>query len=73
MILPKKLTFILICLCFLIGIAAAAEVPEITWMKTYGGDKDEQILTLYLKSGSNYKKMELEKLSFVPLVGKKGW
>ncbi len=37
------------------------------------GDKKEQILTLYLKENDHFRKIELEKLKFVPLVGKKGW
>ncbi len=37
------------------------------------GNKEEQILTLFLKEGQGVKKMELETLSFVPLVGKRGW
>lgn len=37
------------------------------------GDQDQQTLTLFLKTGVRYKKFELEKLSFVPLVGKRGW
>jgi protein-L-isoaspartate(D-aspartate) O-methyltransferase len=37
------------------------------------GTKDEQILTMYIREGSAFKKIELEKLSFVPLIGKHGW
>ena len=37
------------------------------------GNKDEQILTLYLKSNDIIKIIEIEKLKFVPLVGKEGW
>ena len=37
------------------------------------GNKEEQILTLYLKSNDIIKINEIEKLKFVPLVGKEGW
>jgi protein-L-isoaspartate(D-aspartate) O-methyltransferase len=37
------------------------------------GDREEQMLTLYLKSGETVKKIEIEKLKFVPLVGNEGW
>ena len=37
------------------------------------GNKEEQILTLYLKSNDIIKIIEIEKLKFVPLVGKEGW
>lgn len=37
------------------------------------GNKEEQTLTLYLKSDDRIKIIEIEKLKFVPLVGKEGW
>ncbi len=37
------------------------------------GDRDEQTLTLYLKDGNHFKEMEIARLSFVPLAGRKGW
>ncbi len=38
------------------------------------GDKDAQILTFYLKDHNNsLKKIEIETLNFVPLLGRKGW
>jgi protein-L-isoaspartate(D-aspartate) O-methyltransferase len=37
------------------------------------GDKEEQILTMFVKQGDNVKRFELEKLSFVPLIGQNGW
>jgi len=37
------------------------------------GTKDEQMLTMYVKEGGSYKKLELQKLSFVPLIGQHGW
>jgi protein-L-isoaspartate(D-aspartate) O-methyltransferase len=37
------------------------------------GDENEQILTLYVNKEAGFRKFELEKLSFVPLVGKQGW
>lgn len=37
------------------------------------GSREEQILTMFIKQGSSYKKIELEKLSFVPLIGQNGW
>jgi protein-L-isoaspartate(D-aspartate) O-methyltransferase len=65
----------------IIVTAGAPVIPEnlITQLKPEGkllipvGNQDEQILTLYLKMESGYRKFELEKLSFVPLVGKQGW
>jgi protein-L-isoaspartate(D-aspartate) O-methyltransferase len=37
------------------------------------GDKEEQMLTLFLKDEDVVKKIEIEKLNFVPLVGRRGW
>ena len=37
------------------------------------GDREEQMLTLYLKNENSIKKIEIEKLKFVPLIGKEGW
>jgi len=37
------------------------------------GNRDEQTLTLYLKDGNHFKEMEIARLSFVPLAGRKGW
>ena len=37
------------------------------------GDREEQMLTLFLKHDDIIKKIEIEKLKFVPLVGKEGW
>lgn len=48
-------------------------------LKDYGrllipvGNKEEQMLTLYLKNLDTVKKIEVEKLVFVPLLGKEGW
>jgi len=65
----------------IIVTAGAPVVPEnlMTQLKADGrllipvGNKEEQILTLYMKDGEKFKKMELERLSFVPLEGKRGW
>lgn len=38
------------------------------------GNKEEQVLTLYIKeSPETFKKIEIETLRFVPLLGRKGW
>jgi protein-L-isoaspartate(D-aspartate) O-methyltransferase len=37
------------------------------------GTKDEQMLTMYIREGASYTKIEIEKLSFVPLIGQYGW
>ncbi|MBN1406879.1 MAG: protein-L-isoaspartate(D-aspartate) O-methyltransferase [Calditrichaceae bacterium] len=37
------------------------------------GNKDEQMLTLYIKNNDTFKKIQIEKLKFVPLVGNGGW
>ena len=37
------------------------------------GDKEEQMLTLFIRKGTSFTKMEIEKLSFVPLIGRYGW
>ncbi len=37
------------------------------------GSKDEQMLTMYIREGASYTKIEIEKLSFVPLIGQYGW
>ncbi len=37
------------------------------------GNKKEQMLTLYLKHKDMVKIIEIEKLKFVPLLGKEGW
>jgi protein-L-isoaspartate(D-aspartate) O-methyltransferase len=37
------------------------------------GEKEEQMLTLFLKDEDVVKKIEIEKLNFVPLVGRRGW
>ncbi len=37
------------------------------------GGKEEQLLTLYTKTQDSYKISEIEKLNFVPLIGKDGW
>jgi len=65
----------------IIVTAGAPVIPEnlMTQLKADGrllipvGNKEEQILTLYMKDGDKFKKMELERLSFVPLKGKRGW
>ena len=38
------------------------------------GNKEQQVLTLYIKESSkSFKKIEIETLRFVPLLGRKGW
>ncbi len=37
------------------------------------GDKNNQMLTLFLKTEQEIRRIELEPLSFVPLIGKHGW
>jgi len=37
------------------------------------GSKDEQMLTMFIRQGESFTKMEIEKLSFVPLIGQFGW
>jgi protein-L-isoaspartate(D-aspartate) O-methyltransferase len=37
------------------------------------GSKDEQMLTMFIKQGASFTKIEIEKLSFVPLIGQFGW
>lgn len=37
------------------------------------GTREEQTLTMYIKTDNEITKTELEKLKFVPLCGKKGW
>jgi len=37
------------------------------------GTKDEQILTMFIRNGDTFKTIEMEKLSFVPLIGQRGW
>jgi protein-L-isoaspartate(D-aspartate) O-methyltransferase len=37
------------------------------------GSKDQQMLTMYIRQADTFKKFELEKLSFVPLIGQHGW
>jgi protein-L-isoaspartate(D-aspartate) O-methyltransferase len=37
------------------------------------GNKEEQMLTLHIKSNDSLKIIEIEKLKFVPLIGKEGW
>jgi len=37
------------------------------------GEREEQVLTLYLKEKDSFKKLELENLKFVPLRGREGW
>lgn len=37
------------------------------------GDRDKQMLTMFIRTGESYKKFEIEKLSFVPLIGQHGW
>lgn len=37
------------------------------------GSKDEQMLTLYIREDDSFRTIELEKLSFVPLIGRNGW
>ena len=37
------------------------------------GDRKEQMLTLFLKHDNTIKKIEIEKLKFVLLLGKEGW
>lgn len=37
------------------------------------GDRNQQILTMFIKQDNSYRKIEIEKLSFVPLIGQDGW
>ncbi|MCB0282007.1 MAG: protein-L-isoaspartate(D-aspartate) O-methyltransferase [Calditrichae bacterium] len=37
------------------------------------GDRNQQILTMFIKQDNEFKKIEIEKLSFVPLIGQDGW
>ena len=37
------------------------------------GTKDEQMLTMFVREGNSYKEFEIERLSFVPLIGQHGW
>ena len=37
------------------------------------GTKDEQMLTMFVRKNNTYTKFEIEKLSFVPLIGQNGW
>lgn len=37
------------------------------------GGRDEQMLTMFIRTGETFKKIELEKLTFVPLIGQQGW
>ena len=37
------------------------------------GNRDEQMLTMFIRERDSYKKFELEKLAFVPLIGQHGW
>jgi len=37
------------------------------------GDEQKQVLTLFKKDGSRVETQSLDKLSFVPLIGRKGW
>ena len=37
------------------------------------GNREEQMLTLFIKSENKLNKIEIEKLSFVPLIGQEGW
>lgn len=65
----------------IIVTAGAPVTPEnlISQIKENGkllipvGEREEQMLTLYLKNENTVKKIEIEKLKFVPLVGNKGW
>jgi protein-L-isoaspartate(D-aspartate) O-methyltransferase len=65
----------------IIVTAGAPVIPDnlISQLKENGkllipvGDKDEQMLTLYIKQENSVKVMDIEKLKFVPLIGKEGW
>jgi len=37
------------------------------------GDKETQILTLYIREGSEFRIFRIEEMKFVPLIGKEGW
>ncbi|HED11165.1 MAG TPA: protein-L-isoaspartate(D-aspartate) O-methyltransferase [Caldithrix abyssi] len=37
------------------------------------GSEEGQMLTLFIRAGDELKKIEIEPLSFVPLIGKDGW
>ena len=37
------------------------------------GSRDQQMLTMYIREDESFKKFEIEKLSFVPLIGQHGW
>ncbi|MBN2426105.1 MAG: protein-L-isoaspartate(D-aspartate) O-methyltransferase [Calditrichaceae bacterium] len=38
-----------------------------------GNKRNEQILTLYVKKDDGFESQEIDTLSFVPLIGRKGW
>ena len=65
----------------IIVTAGAPVIPEnlMTQLKPEGrllipvGTQQEQVLTLHIRTEDGYRKFELEKLRFVPLVGKQGW
>lgn len=65
----------------IIVTAGAPVIPEnlLQQLKSSGklliplGDADEQILTLCMKENKSYNIIEIEKLKFVPLIGKNGW
>lgn len=37
------------------------------------GSREQQMLTMFIREGDTFKRYELEKLSFVPLIGQQGW
>lgn len=65
----------------IIVTAGAPEVPAnlLEQLKNHGrlliptGDKNEQMLILYIKEEDTFRKIEIEKMKFVPLIGKHGW
>jgi protein-L-isoaspartate(D-aspartate) O-methyltransferase len=65
----------------IIVTAGAPAVPAnlLGQLKNHGrlliptGDRNEQMLTLYIKEDDSFRMIEIEKMKFVPLIGKHGW
>lgn len=65
----------------IIVTAGAPLVPQqlLLQLKNFGhllipiGNEQEQMLTLFIKENDSVNKLEIEKMSFVPLIGKNAW